>query len=308
MSKETVVKFRTTFRRALPHEKGIEFRGIRYVVGEPDKFSDSPKTVERLADFSGLFALKVKEMVNSPDIRYVFTTMPLETCVKEARGQGKNIQTLKDSVKEALGKETEVFVEPQGILGLEALIQQRKLVKAPTLLIDGGFNTVNLLLVREDLTAPVMVSYYNRGVSRLIEIFGAILQNKGVASNLSISQLQETFLEGSLDMGTEEVPVEEEKKASLDFYVEELLSEILDLIRARGERFKQVAVVGGISYYLKSLPDYFKGKRVYVPEEGGEYLNLLGLVRKAEKKGQVENSLIFDLGFGFVKYYRGEEQ
>jgi SAM-dependent methyltransferase len=286
-------KFPTTYRPAGRFEDGIEFRGKRWKVGEADKYSSSPKVLEALVDRAGLFALETARRLKSSQ-KVVYTTLPLETCIIDAKTGGKVRERLEASLADAGFELGEVY--PQGILALEALLAEGRAEKNDTLLIDGGFNTVNVLFVDSSLRARFYLSYYDRGIKRLLELFREELQADGLGHNLSTAQLQSVFLTKELDCGTEVVSVAEHAERAQERYSEELLEEILQLLKERGIAFRQAAVVGGLSYYLKKTGELLKGKRVVIPETGGEYLNVLGLARRAG------DGLIFDLGFGFVKY------
>jgi len=293
-----VRKFPTTYRRAGKFEEGIGFRGEKWVVGEQGKTSASPKTVKRLAELAGLFALEVKRRSGSSSNR-VITTLPLETRIVDRKTGGRLEAVLRESLKDA-GFELEK-VYPQGVLALEALLADGVAKKENTLLIDGGFNTVNVLFVDEKLKPRLYLSYYDRGIKRLLELFKEELQASGRGHALSQAQLQEVFLTGELDEGLEITPVEREKEEAVNRYARELLDEIVELLKEKGLPFRQVAVVGGLSYYLKELKSVFKGKSVIIPETGGEYLNLKGLLLK-DRNGEF---LPFDLGFGWIKYWEG---
>jgi hypothetical protein len=302
MEKYITGKFLSSFRKAMPLEEGVEFRGKTYVVGEDGRHSLTVRTVEKLCENIGLF---VKEIQRREGVSFAYSaavTLPLETCIleqqKKKRGIPSLIDVLEQSLKDAGYHLAGVY--PQGVLALEALAEEGKVDPSDSiLLIDGGFNTVNVMVLK-DAQPLLWVSFYDRGVKQVLQAFGHKLEEKGLAYSLSVPELQRAFLSKSIDVVTEKVDVSDLAEEAVKDYLSSLYEDMIDLLRERGVSFDKVAFVGGLSYYVKGNADVFK-KDVYVPEEGGEFLNLKGLISRMEERDD-KDWIAADVGFGHVKY------
>ena len=186
---------------------------------------------------------------------------------------------------------------PQGIAGLQHLLEKGEVGLSSTLLIDGGFNTVNIAVVNEELGVDYYKTFTDEiGVRNLIEDFFAEelrLKYPSVSTNLVV--LKEIFLKGVVDTGLKVEDVRVEKERALSRFLSKFFNKVLGELKRAGIDYNQIVFIGGISYYL-SEGDFETNKRLFIPKEGGEFLNVLGLLDYNERA-----DFALDLGFGDAK-------
>lgn len=202
-----------------------------------------------------------------------------------------------DGIAEKLIKKLKVeAVVGQGISAFEYLVKTNHVENKTTLLIDGGFNSVNVEIIKDD-EVVYYETYYNQvGVRDLIEkYFRPVVRNKIPDISNNYNRLDEVLKNGYADYNFERVSFAEEKREAVDRYVREVFRQIKSGISNELMDFEQVVIVGGLAYFVTS--DIIEtSKTLIIPTEHPEYLNVLGASMHAGFKPAL------DLGFGYTKY------
>lgn len=308
-----VNKFPTAYVKTLDpfvEDRVVECCGGKYLVGEDAvifRGGTTPLTTDRLVELAPLWAkavlerLKKREVLVTNGVVGVVTTLPIDAFKasrqKEKRGEEGSYIT---QMRRLLSKEGLYLkrVVPQGISALNYVARENPEVSTGgVVLIDGGFNTVNVAFVN-DLKVVDATTYYDRGVRNLVKMFGKLLKAEYPEVDTSLAFLNKVFLEGVYDTGRESVSVAEYKSRAVELFIDELLAELIDELGIMQFRFDALVITGGIAYYLRKedLEVYFRGKKIILPEEAGEYYNLLGIIEDEE------DVVYFDMGFGHVKF------
>ena len=300
-------KFPTVHREAQFHEEpvSVEFDGEKWVVGEQAlKHRRGCYYLRDVAELVHYYPLYLKQVKRREGIKKdrlkAVVSLPLDVYVVEKR---KRESGIKDNLIDRLQFNCSAYgftveVVPQGIAGLQHLLNEGKIEEVFTLLIDGGFNTVNTAVVNPELGVDYFKTFTDEiGVRNLIEDFFSEELRKnypGVSTNLVV--LKEIFLKGVVDTGLKVEDIRPEKEKALERYRNRLFRRILGELRRAEIDYDQIVFMGGLSYYL-SAEDFETNKKLFIPEEEGEFLNVRGLFDFAE--GGPEIAL--DLGFGDAK-------
>lgn len=296
-----VFKFPTVFREAKPHERrfSVEWEGEEWVVGERALSHKRGcyyiRTVDELVRYYPLFVREVERRLGKTFDRVV-VSLPLDVYVSERTkmdlGKTNLITTLERSFEGKIAG-----VGPQGIAGLQALLEKGEVEPKSTLLIDGGFNTVNTAVLDDDLNVLTYKTFTDEiGIRNLIEDFFVeeLIKSgfSGISTNLVV--LKEIFLSGKIDTGLEVVDITPEKERALQRFLQRFFRKITGEIKRAGTDYDQIVILGGLSYYL--APDLIETtKDLYIAKEGAEFLNVEGL------PAWFETPLAVDLGFGDCK-------
>lgn len=202
-----------------------------------------------------------------------------------------------DGIADKLAKKLKVeTVVGQGVSAYEYLVKTNHLENKTTLLIDGGFNSINVEIIKGG-EVVYYETYYNQvGVRDLIEkYFKPLVRNKIPDVSHNPIRLDEVLKNGYADYNFERIYFTDEKKEAVDRYVKEVFRQIKSGISNELMDFEQVAIVGGLAYFVSS--DMIEtSKTLVIPAEHPEYLNVLGASMHAGFKPAL------DLGFGYTKY------
>lgn len=274
-------KLQSRFRRLLGPSavKGVEFEGLRWEVGKGEEY---PLTLHDLIYF---YPLVVKHFGHES----LAVSLPVETYLKSPELRS----LLADRIYKHAGARAEVY--PQGVISLKHLYGENLVpYDEKVLVIDGGFNTVNLSVVKDGEVLYVKTFYNELGVRDLLDKYfreELLRRFPEVAANLQ--KLQEVFLAGVLDIGFYQYDLSEVKRIATEVYLNELFNRIKGELTRVGESFTFFVVVGGLSYLLKGI-EIETNKGNYIPEENGEFLTALGM--------HYDSGLpAVDFGFGQIK-------
>ncbi len=301
-----VFKFPTVFREAQVHEKrnALDFDGEKWVVGE-DALTHKRacryiRDVEELVRYYPLFLAEAKKKAKVEE-NQVAVSLPLDVYVLEKEKKEVGADNLIDKLSYNCSKYGfSVSVHPQGIAGLQHLIDESKVSSNDyTLLVDGGFNTVNVAVVSPELKVLFFKTFTDEiGIRNLIEdFFREELLNRFPAVSTNLVVLKEVFLKEKVDTGLKVEDVRPEKERAVSRYLNRFFNRIVGELKRAGVDYEQIVFIGGLSYYL-SPEDFETNKNLYIPKEGGEFLNVLGLLSLSELPFAV------DLGFGDCKVAR----
>jgi len=136
-------------------------------------------------------------------------------------------------------------------------------------------------------------SYYNEiGIRNLLEIFYSRLQKKFPEAPYNLQMLKKIFLSGQYIHGKKDV--EEEKRKSIDEFIDTLITRITGDISKIMADYDQILVIGGLSYYLKDQ-QLNAPAEIVIPEKNGEFYNVIGMKIQSGRTS-------IDFGFGDIKF------
>jgi len=284
-----MVKVPSAFRKAVGQEKGIFWENALWRIGEVSTGSYYPRDLWDLIRYYPLVIKWAKQEGYIKDDS-VAISLPAETYINDKKAGGL-LEQLSDSIKTETG--ISAVVLPQGASGLIYVIGEGYLQAGKSLVIDGGFNTVNVVLVDEGGNIDYIRTYYNEfGIRNLLEsYFYPLLAKYNLPRNLQV--LKDIFLKGYFDMGFERTEISPEKQEAINNFISTVLQSVIGDLKISGLSFDQFTIIGGLSYYIE--PDAIEtNKRFYIPEEGGEFINALGMKRHTGLTS-------VDFGFGDIK-------
>lgn len=279
-------KVQSRFRRLVGVEaqKGIDFEGFRWEVGRGEEY---PLTLQDLVYF---YPLVVKAMANRSEVS---VSLPAEAYLKNP----ELVKALAGRIWEHTGVKATVF--PQGVVALHYLYGQGVVPYGQrVLVVDGGFNTVNLSVVSDGEVVFTRTFYNELGVRDLLDrYFREELLRRLPEVGANLQRLLDAFLEGYVDVGFTRYDLTDIKRVSTHIYLEQLFSRVKGELSRVGEKFDFFVAVGGLSYLLHGI-EIDTNKGYYIPKEGGEFLTAAGMHMASSVPA-------IDFGFGHIKLVEG---
>jgi len=266
--------------------EAIEFEGYKWLVGKPSRQSEYPVNLQDLIRFYPL----VVKFANIKDDT-VAISLPAETYFEDKLNNEPILNEIRKRIKIETGKDA--IILPQGVIALQKVFKDENLYPDKTLVIDGGFNTVNVAITNKEGDILYTKTYYNEfGIRDLLEnYFKPELKRKYPETTSNLQKLKEIFLEEQIDAGLVVIDVSNEKRLALQSFIEGMFSRIVKDIERAGESFKQFAIVGGLSYYV---PEIETNKPHFIPKQYGEFYTAFGM--------KIYSGLsAIDFGFGDIK-------
>lgn len=266
--------------------EAIEFEGYKWLIGKPSKQSEYPVNLQDLIKFYPL----VVKFANVKDDA-VAVSLPAETYFEDRLSGEVLIKQIQERIKRETG--IDAVVLPQGVIALQEIFNEGFLKPDKTLVIDGGFNTVNVAITDEKGEILYTKTYYNEfGIRDLLEnYFKPELKRKYPETTSNLQKLKGIFLDEIIDAGLTVIDVSNEKKVALQSFIEGMFSRIVKDIERAGENFKQFTIVGGLSYYV---PEIQTNKPYFIPQDSGEFYTVKGMKRYTGLPS-------IDFGFGDIK-------
>lgn len=288
------VKVPSAFRRVVPPEEGsIPYGGYYWKIGEVVSGVEYPQI---LADLLRFYPLVVKAFAEGKE--RVAVSIPAEAFVSSLRKRAKIVPELERRIREETGTEAEVY--PQGVAALPLVFEQSEELsrEAPTLVIDGGFNTINVAVADGNMDIQYVFTYYNElGIRDLLTTFAELLREKlDMEIPANLQKLKGAFLKGRVDVGFRSVEVNGEKSYAVNTFIDKMWSRLVGDLTRTGVEFEQVVVVGGIAYYVGSVLKERVDKPLFVPEKDAEFYTVMGM-------HSLSGLPSIDFGFGDVKLY-----
>lgn len=294
-------KFPSTFEKLLGRRanlpNAVEHDGVKWFVGSgiggeyPINLDDIiryyPIVVKKVLKDLGKKSEKAKE-------EGIVVSLPSEVYLEDFITGGKIIQLIQNSIMEIGVNSVEVL--PQGIIALQKVFSEEGLKRERTLVIDGGFYTVNLGIMDKNGDILFVKTYYNEfGIRDLLEkYFLPEIKDKYPEITKNMQILKTAFLTGELEKGFKTYKVEDEKRIAVQNYIESLFNRVVKDVERNYLNFKNFAIVGGLSYYV-SPSDIDTNKDFYIPSEDGEFYTAFGMNVYSSGK------LSIDFGFGDTK-------
>lgn len=266
--------------------EAVEFEGYRWLVGKPSKQSEYPVNLQ---DLIRLYPLVVLYSGVKDDA--VALSLPAETYFEDKLSGGHIAKQIADRVEQHTGKSAVIL--PQGVIALQYIYSENHLKPDKTLVIDGGFNTVNVAVVDSSGEILFVKTYYNEfGIRDLLEnYFKQELKRKYPEITSNLQRLKEVFLQEEIDAGLTVIDIKNEKSIALRTFITTMFDRVVKDIERAGESFRQFVIVGGLSYYV---PEIRTNKPHYIPSKNGEFLTVLGMKRYSGIPS-------IDFGFGDIK-------
>ena len=306
-----LIKFPTVYRPAKVSEiqdgDSVKVAGEDYTVGERALEGGIPvRDVKSLVRAYPILVAEAKKRTGW-DGGVVSVSLPVEVLRSDLRKGKELISTLQREITEKVEKVEGVEVLPQGIAGFVYAESQGLLEERPTLIIDGGFNTINVSLIepdgRGDYKVIVGVSLMDSGVRRLLNTYFKESVRDAYPDLPTDEQiLNQLFLKKRMRIAGKVVDVTEQVEEAKAKYLASFFPKVEAAISSSTltADYEQILVIGGISYYLDENSvkntDFGEGTTVVVPDENGEYYNALGI---AVLTGS--GALNVDGGFGHTK-------
>lgn len=287
-----VFKVPSAFQRTedKTHPNCVEYRGENFIVGNVTSSSLYPITISHLIEY---YPVVLRFVSKKFSVSSASISLPASVFFEMRKSGQLNSEI--DKIKTYSGYENLIAL-PQGIMALEKIVSDGKMRNGKTLVIDGGFNTINIAICDENYEIRYSKTYFNQfGIRDLIDKYFVPKINSATSGELtsSLVALKEIFLKGFVIKGFEKLDFSQEKKAAIQTFINDMLKVIsADLSREMLE-IEQVTIIGGLSYYVSS--DNIKiDLPLYIPEKDGEFLNVLGM--------NLTTSLpSIDFGFGDIK-------
>jgi len=278
-------------------EKVYHFDGDDYLLGEMALLDENCKTSrsqEFIEKYSPLFVYAVMERLNmlkkdgENEIDRLAVGIPLTTFVSPAAESFK--KRYKEKLKKFVVdnnlvkvKEVDVFAQGHGIY-IDYLTANKKSIDETVLVVDIGFNTVDILaVVKGTPRKKGSTTLRNRGVIKVVsnlreyikEAYGIEVSEQGVKDILN---------KGGFKLYGNFVDLGEKIESIVKDYSEWLFNEI----KSQKDEFLQSAdkliVAGGGAYYVKNaIPEEYRGF-VFIPQEP-EFANARGYYTLSLSKG-----------------------
>lgn len=209
------------------------------------------------------------------------------------------VNQLTRRIKDHTGKEATAL--PQGTMAVLDLYNKGKIkLDGKALVIDGGFNTVNVILIDLQNLKPLFTRTYANQIgirNLLVDYFYREINKRIYGYPLDLQRLKEDFLAGRTDLGMTEYDLSVEKSVALERFMEDMLNKIVGEIQIyfsniENSRYDYVVVVGGLSYYA----DIETNKKFI---RGDEFSTAKGMAFQSETDS-------IDFGFGDIKVAKVE--
>jgi hypothetical protein len=293
------LKFPSIFQKADEDEENAVFiKSLgRYYKGLDNIDTIRPK--EEVLNLEGLtkyYPILVKLLTKKGLITtdQIAVSLPADTYMKEKKKADGLIQKIQNGIMEENENIRDIRILPQGVVGTLTALKNKEIQKGLILTIDGGFNTVNVSIIDTNSLDIIHTrTYYNElGIRNLLEIFYSRLQKKFPEAPYNLQMLKKIFLSGQYIHGKKDV--EEEKKKSIDEFIDTLITRITGDISKIMTDYDQILVIGGLSYYLKDQ-QLNAPAEIVVPEKNGEFYNVIGMKIQTGRQS-------IDFGFGDVKF------
>ena len=254
-----------------------------------------PRSMKDLIRFYPLVIKYVVEKLKAP-YEKIAISLPAEDFLKETEEGFATIKAIEERTRKETGKEITLEAYPQGLAAIYKMKKDNEIEhKGNLLIIDGGFNTVNAMIVNKEMKITWIRTYHNEiGVRNLLDsyFYEEIKKVATVPRNLQV--IKNIFLSGEIDRGIESIDITPEKEKAISRFMPKMLEKVtLDLQIATDEKIDEIAIIGGISHYIKEENLKTK-KKLFIPKENGEFYNVMGMFIKSETTS-------IDFGFGDIK-------
>lgn len=305
------LKFPTVYRVAKLSEvregETVKVDETNFVVGE--KAVEGGIPVRDVNSLIASYPILVKEAFRRLGKREkrVGVSLPVEVLWRDTRKESKPLTTqLQNLVKEKAEVE-DVRVLPQGTSGFLWAVKKGELERKSTVVIDGGFNTINISLIEPKAQGGFRlvfgISLMDSGVRKLINQYFSDALRESYPDVPSDEQLLNSlFIRGKMRIGGKLIDATKEREIAKNSYLRAFLPKVESALASASlsADYEQILVIGGISHYIdkNSVENtaFAEGTRVFVAERDGEFYNALGMLAMMGMDG-----IAVDGGFGHTK-------
>jgi hypothetical protein len=285
------LKFPSIFKIASrPEDAVLEWEGKRWLPLGSQEVGAGKNIVYSLNDLIHYYPLVIKLLDKQ---------IGLSDSVAVSLPAGDYLNTdltkqLQRRIKDHADKEA--IVLPQGTMSVLDLHEKGKIdLSGKALIIDGGFNTVNVILIDLQNLKPIFTKTYANqiGIRNLLaDYFYREISKRIYGYPLDLQRLKSDFLAGRTDLGITEYDLEVEKNTALERFVSDMINKIVGELQIyfsniEDARYDYIVVVGGLSYYL----DIQTNKKFV---RGDEFSTARGMSLQSETDA-------VDFGFGDIK-------
>lgn len=265
--------------------RSIEWQGLNYVVGnEANKRSRYCTSITNVGDLLNYYELILKWYERKFDVKFAAVTLPYSLYIDSSG--------IVEELQERLKVEA---IVGQGLAAFDYLKATNNADDKTTLIIDGGFNTINIIVVEGNEVAYYETYFNQVGTRDLIEkYFKPLIRKKIPDVSTNPIRLDELLKKGYTDFNFKRISFTEEKREAIERYIFDIFKQVKSGLSTELIDFEQVAIVGGLAYYIS--PNVLEtSKTLIIPSEHSEYLNVLGASLAVNYKPAM------DLGFGYTK-------
>lgn len=271
------------------NEEQVEFDNYYWTVGKVSNQANYPIDINDLIYYYPVV------------IKYLnFKTEKLAISLpSEIYRLGKNnkielVKKLEKTIKDCCGISVSAY--PQGITGLQKIFDDKSLSPDAnyTLVIDGGFNTINTSIVDKKMQVVYVKTYFNEfGIRNLLEVFAEEIKSKIPELTSNIQQLKNMFLKGYHTEGlTTRYDFSEIKEKVSSMFADRIFNRINKDLKSEGYEIDQFCLIGGLAYYISFDSDIPH----FIAKNRAEYYNVTGMAKMSGL-----NSI--DFGFGDIKVF-----
>ncbi|MBX0313004.1 MAG: hypothetical protein JHC31_14780 [Sulfurihydrogenibium sp.] len=285
------LKFPSIFKvAARPEDAVLEWEGRKWLPLGSQEVGLGKTVVYSLSELIHYYPLAIKLL--DKQVR-----LSSEIAVSLPAGDYLNteiVRQLEKRIEDHTGKKATVL--PQGTMAVLDLYNKGLIeLSGKALVIDGGFNTVNVILIDLQSLKPLFTRTYSNqiGVRNLLsDYFYREVSKKIHGYPLDLQRLKSDFLAGKTDFGINEYDLEIEKNTALERFVSDMINKItgelqIYLSNLENARYDYIIAVGGISYYI----DIQTNKKFL---RGDEFSTARGMTLQTETDA-------VDFGFGDIK-------
>jgi len=296
-------KIASTMSRVVGGESknAIEHDGFKWIIGETVGSNiEYMYDLDDLMRYSHLFIKQIMKNENH-NLENIAISIPTEAYYSsKMKENGGLVKKMEEEIRKNILEAKKIIVLPQGASALNYLVSQEKisLDDGNVLIIDGGFNTLNISVVNQNGKILFTESIHDElGVYNLLnKFFREELKNKHDEVSSNIQMLKKVFLEEEIEAGFTTINVKNEKMRAIQAFIPKLINRITRDIKKEKISFGQFVFVGGISYYIND-ENIKTTKKFHIPKKDGEFMTVLGMRETVGKDFDV-----FDIGFGDSKY------
>lgn len=291
-----LIKIKSAFERLvgvranLP--QSVEAYGYRWIVGEAGDNTEYPIDMEDLERLYPVAIKYIKKNIFNDNLEKCAISVPLEYYYNDKLLGFPKSEALKKQIKAISNVDVDIL--PQGVMVLYVSRFWDRDDLNYVLVIDGGFNTVNISIIdKRDLEIKYVKTYYDEfGIRDLIEnYFLQEISVKYPEAKKNLQGLKDAFLKERYSLGFITIDVSAEKKRALNLFLERLVSRVVKDIKRKGLTFESFIIAGGLSYYT----DEFDTNLEYeILRPNGEFANAIGIHKHTGLPA-------IDFGFGDIK-------
>jgi len=262
----------------------VEYQGNYYMVGDDASHLpseniidlDEYKNLEYYAPLLLQYAINKSNVTNN-DIEIIITGLS----IAQIQNSGYFQNAIEKYTINGTDFQNNISLLPQGAgaklcvdkYGAKFPIEQREFLGDKTyVLIDIGFNTIDLVLVSNGLTDPnLFQGIEHTGLMKVSLIVGKLINEKH-SRKISLQEAKDILNTGFYKLRGRSYDYTKEIQDIKTEYLKEILKEVENRYKGILDKSDFIIICGGGAYIFKSTEDGF----IRVVSEGSEYYNAIG--------------------------------